>query len=460
VTGAPYSPQLRTGVLLTGVGTAGAYHAGALRALVEGGIKIDVIAAHGAGVLTALATAVDGGPRVWDSSGPWTDPRLRHAYRWRFALRAAWVGLLASIALLLSPLLVLVLAAVVYGAATLAALVSATGTAASLVATYQGLIEALFDPPILPTILPRLLVLAVFVIVAVLAVAAYGAARHERSRRRVTGAFWWRLLSSPLDAAEPAATCLDTLWRLVGGAAAGARPALPEIGRRYVDVLADNFGQPGFHEVIVAVHDLDARRDLVGGILAAPARAAFEAHRDEADADGSLVDLTGPQRDTLASFVAGACRLPIGTDPGTLEFAFDSYWRGERHRVADRPELAVRLVDELLRIGVEQIIIISPAALPALPSSMRARPIDLRGRVGELVRSMESAALVDAMAVARSRSPAVFVVRPEHNPIGPFDFSGVYDEASDRRLTLAALIEQGRVDGYRHVVEPAVAAEE
>lgn len=411
-------------------------------------------------MLTALATAVDGGPRVWDSSGPWTDPRLRQAYRWRLALRVAWAGILASVVVMLSPLLVLALAAVVYAAATLSALVSATATAASLVATYQQIIEVLFDPPILPTILPRLLVLAVLVIGAVLAVAALGAVRQERSRRRVTGAFWWRLLSSPLDAGEPAATSLDTLWRLVGGAAAGARPGPAEIGRRYVDVLADNFGQPGFHEVVVAVHDLDARRDLVGAVLAAPARAAFEANRDEEDAEGSLVDLTGPQRDTLASFVAGACRLPLGTDPGVLEFAFDSYWRGERHRVADRPELAVRLVDELVRIGVEQLIVVSPAAMPGLPSSMRARPIDLRGRVGELVRSVESAALVDAVAAARGRCHAVFVVRPEHNPIGPFDFGGVYDEASDRRLTLAALIEQGRVDAYRYVVEPAVAAEE
>ena len=48
-----YSPRLRTAVVLCGSGTAGAYHAGALKALTEAGIKIDVIAAHGAGVMTA-----------------------------------------------------------------------------------------------------------------------------------------------------------------------------------------------------------------------------------------------------------------------------------------------------------------------------------------------------------------------------------------------------------------------
>ena len=194
----PYPPHLRTAVLLTGAGTAGAYHAGALRALVEGGIKIDIVAAHGAGVLTALAAAVDGGARVWDSAGPWTDPRLRHAYRWRPALRVAFAGFVASVAVLLSPLLVLVVAAVVYAAATVAALVSLTSVAASLVSMYSTVIEALLNPPILPTILPRLLVVAVLVIAGVLVTAAVAARRRERSRRKVIGAFWWRLLSSPL----------------------------------------------------------------------------------------------------------------------------------------------------------------------------------------------------------------------------------------------------------------------
>ena len=91
-----YSPRLRTGVLLSGSGTAGAYQAGALRAILEAGIKIDVIAAHGAGVLTALAASVDGGARVWDAAGPWTDPRLRRAYRWRAALR--WAEVLTRLA--------------------------------------------------------------------------------------------------------------------------------------------------------------------------------------------------------------------------------------------------------------------------------------------------------------------------------------------------------------------------
>jgi predicted acylesterase/phospholipase RssA len=60
----PYSPQRRTALVLTGTGTAGAYHAGVLRALHEAGVKIDIVAGRGVGVIGALFAAVDGGQRL------------------------------------------------------------------------------------------------------------------------------------------------------------------------------------------------------------------------------------------------------------------------------------------------------------------------------------------------------------------------------------------------------------
>lgn len=453
-----YSPRLKTGVVLSGAGTAGAYHAGVLRAIVESGIKVDVLAAHGAGVLTALATAVDGGARVWDPAGPWTDARLSKAYRWRLALRIAFAGLLACFALLLSPLLVLVLAALVYGASVVTSLVSLTDISAHLVQWYASAIEWLLDPSMMPTVVPRLLVLGVLTIAGVLAVSAYQVSRRERSRRRATGAFWWRLLAWPLDAEEPSGVGLDVLWRVVHGASADPRPDVEEIGRRYVDVLADNFGQPGFYEVVIAVHDLDARRDLVGTILAAPGRAAMDARHAGSDREGDVIDFTGPQREALASVLVGALRLPVVTAPAMVQFPTDSYWRGEQHRVCDRPDLASRLVDELAGLGVEQIILVGPAPPPAGPHHIRPTPVDMRARMGELVRSLEAAALTDAAAVAASRCSSVFVIRPEHNPIGPFDFRGVYDESSDRQYTVAELMLQGYVDAYHQLIEPVVTA--
>ncbi len=456
-----FSPRLRTGVVLCGTGTAGAYHAGVLRAIVESGIKVDVIGAHGAGAATALAAAVDGGARVWDQAGPWTDPRLRRAYPWRPALRFSFVALAIAALLLASPTLVLVIAALLYAGGEAAALVNLEGASRAMIAGYQRAIEWLFNPPILPTVLPRALVLTMLAVAAVLVVAAVRAARQERSRRRIAGAFWWRLVGSPLDADEPAGVFSELLWSLVRGASNEPKPSPAEVGRRYVELLADNFGQPGFHELVLAVHDLDARRDLIGAVLAAPARAGFESRQPgPPPRDAEIVDFTGPQRELLSGFLAGALRLPVATAPALLTFPADAFWQGETHRISDRPELVVRLVDELAGIGAEQIVLVSAAPPPAVPHAMRARPIDLRARVGELVRSVEAAALADGIMVARGRCASVFVVRPDHNPIGPFDFSGVYDESSDRRRSIADLMQQGYTDAYRQFIEPMVEAGE
>lgn len=456
-----YSPRLRTGVILCGAGTAGAYHAGVLKALTEAGIKLDVLAAHGAGVTTALAAAIDGGAKVWDPAGPWTAPALTRAYRWRAALRIGMLGLVLSVAVFLAPALVLLSAGVTYAAGSVASLVGLTSLSAALVRSYQQFIEWLFDPPIFPTIVPRLFVLGVLIAGGVLAVSALRAIREDRSRRRWQGGFWWHVLGSPLDAAEPTGTLLEAVWTLVRGASDEPRPPAREIGRRYVDVLTDNFGQPGFHEVLLAVHDLDGRRDLVGAVLAAPARAAFEARRHQGGPrEAEIVDFTGPQRELVVTFLQASLRLPIATAPVAVEFPADSYWRGERHRLCDRPELVFRLLDELAGVGVEQVILVSPAAWPALPHGMRPRPAALRERIGELVRSVETAALDDGWTSASSRFSGVFVIRPDHNPIGPFGFGETYDESSDRRHTTADLIAQGYADAYRHFIEPVAAAGE
>jgi hypothetical protein len=435
------------------------YQAGVLKALGEAGVKVDVLAGHGAGVISALAGAIDGGARLWDPAGPWSSARIRSAYRWRPALRAGAIGLIAAASLLLTPLVLLVVAAVFYVLATLTSLVSLTGVSERLVGMYQRILEWLFAPPILPTIVPRAVLLAVLVVAVVLLAAAVASALREGRRRRWAGGFWWRLLGAPLTAVEPATLMTDTLWRLVHGASNEPRPAASEIGRRYVDILTDNFGQPGFRELLIAVHDIDGRRDLVGAVLPPSARSGFEARRGpETPREAEAVDFTGPQRNLLTDFLVGAWRLPLATAPHPVQFPLDSYWRGETHRVCDRPELAIRLVDEIAAIGVEQVILVSPAAPASAPHHLRAEPISLRTRVGEFVRSVETAAVQDALAVARPRFSSVFVIRPEHNPVGPFDFAGVYDEASDRRRTVPELLEQGYADAYRLFIEPVVAS--
>src|SRR5436189_546151 len=92
----PYSPQRRTALVLTGTGADGAYHAGVLRALHEAGVKLDIVAGRGIGVVGALFAAIDGGQRLWDETGFWRAPAVRSLYRWRAALQlTAWTLALA-----------------------------------------------------------------------------------------------------------------------------------------------------------------------------------------------------------------------------------------------------------------------------------------------------------------------------------------------------------------------------
>src|SRR5258707_13846127 len=100
-----YSPQLRTALVLTGTGTAGAYHAGVLRALHEAGVKIDVVAGRGVGAIGALFAAVDGAQRLWDDRGFWRGQAVRRMYVWLPALRFAVLCLAAAVLVIAIPLL-------------------------------------------------------------------------------------------------------------------------------------------------------------------------------------------------------------------------------------------------------------------------------------------------------------------------------------------------------------------
>ena len=64
----------------------------------------------------------------------------------------------------------------------------------------------------------------------------------------------------------------------------------------------------------------------------------------------------------------------------------------------------------------------------------------------------------DTTARSDRRRPRIFTIRPAHNPIGPFDFSGGFDDRSDRRQPLAELMTRGYEDAYHQFIEPVVGA--
>jgi len=419
----PYSPERRTALVLCGTGAHGAYHAGVLRALQEAGVKIDVMAGQGVGAGAAALAAIDGAARLWDADGVWRSAATRTFYRWKWSLRAAaWLSLLL-VAVLATPLLFLAVGLESYPIAFLSA--------------------------------------ALTVIAALLAVLAAGAAIAQRrapARRKAAGVWWWRLLGAPLDADAARETFARVLWQLIRGAAHVARPRGPAVGRRYADVLADNLGQPGFRELVIVATDLDARGDVVGALLREPYRHEFVASRPDRERRSEAIDLAGVGRDHAFDLIAAGLTPPIGCDPHLLTFAADSYWRGETHRVCDRPGAVSRLLEELAAAGVSQAIIVSAVAAPPPPHRLNVPRLEIRHRLGEFLAAAESAALRDAIEMARLRFDSVYLVCPAHNPVGPFDCAGAYDEASDRRQDLVEVMERAYEDAYRQFIEPVVGA--
>ena len=446
--------------MLTGTGTAGAYHAGVLRAIQEAGVKVDIVAGRGVGVIGVMCAAIDGSAHLWERATGWASSDPLRFYRWRPGLRAAAWALGVAFGALLLPLAVLVGAMVAYPLGFLLRLVGVEG-GATIAIWYAELVTRLFEPGALPVYLPQFVTVALLLLVAMLGAEALRARLRTRARRRSSGTFWWRLLGAPLDVTRAVDWGVGGLWQIMRGAARVARPAAPDLAERYAELLDDNVGQLGFRELVVLVHDLDARRDLVFALLAEPYRRSFFRRRvgsEGADRHLEIMNLAGPARRHVVDALTAALCLPVATEPHLVSFATDSPWGGETHRVCDRPEALSRLLDEVASAGVEQVILVTAVAAPTGPHTLAAGRHDARGRTGEYLAALETTAIHDALASRGGLFQAVFQIRPTHNPLGTFEFNGCYDERSDRRLTLAELVDRGYEDGFRQFVDSVVGA--
>jgi hypothetical protein len=457
MTGDPYSPRRRTALVMSGAGTAGAYHAGALRALHEAGVKVDVVAGRGVGVIGALFAAIDGGQRLWDDKGFWRSPSVASLYDWRPILRVIVWSLAVAVAVLVVPIALVAAGLVVFPIDFILKLVGVS-SAAGLVARYLAFAEAAFAPEALPTWLPRLVLL----VLAVAAVAAFLSARSDEGGRHTRGALWWRMLRPPLTSDLAIDRCWGALWDLLRGAAQLRNPGSTDLARRYIELLSDNFGQPGFRELVIAAHDVDARRDMLFALVSDAGRRALVRRSTIEETEqrrAEVIDLSGPGRDLLTHAVAASLSVPLITDLHPMPFPADSYWRGETHRLCDRPSSLDRLVEELAAMDVEQVVLVSAAPDPAVPHQLERPPLAGRARLGEYLPAEEASILRDLERKTEVRVPRLFVIRPTHNPIGPFEFDGGFDHGSDRRLSLAELMTRGYEDAYRQFIEPVVGDE-
>jgi hypothetical protein len=224
-------------------------------------------------------------------------------------------------------------------------------------------------------------------------------------------------------------------------------------------LVSENLGQPGFRELLVVVHDMDARRDLVFALLSASDRIRFFARPGgDAARAAEAFDLGGVARDHALDALSAALCVPAATEPHLVTFAPEGPWRGETHRTCDRPGCLARVIEEVAAAGAEQVIVVTATPPQGRPHELSSERGDLRGLAAEPLAAFEGAVLRDVLEQSTGRFSGLFVIRPAHNPLGPLDFGGIYDERSDRVHSLAELVDRGYEDAYRQFIEPVVAA--
>jgi hypothetical protein len=366
----------------------------------------------------------------------------------------------ASALAVVLPLVLAVGAAVLYPLFFVFHLI-APSTAADLIASYREWLAALLSPAVLSSLVPRMATLGLLVaLVAILGAAAFEIGRPA-GRRRARGGFWWRAIGAPVDGSSVLAWATAGFWEFIRGAAHVAQPPPPELSRRYCELVAENLGQPGYRELIILAHDVDARRDLVFALLGDQFRTRFAHPDEESERVGrlsELVDLAGVGREHVTDALGGALSVPGLCKPHPITFAPESHWRGEMHRLCDRPDGVVRLFEEAAAAGATQVIVVSPVASVEGPHALSAARLGLRGGAGELATSAEAAALEGGVPAVSHRFWGIYRISPSHNPLGPFDMGGGFDDRSDRPFTLRELQNRGYEDAYRQFIEPVVGA--
>lgn len=469
-----YSPKRRTALVLTGSGASGAYHAGVLKALDESGVKVDLVVGSGVGTLGAAFAAVAGAARLYGPKGFW------HELRWRslFRLRPAFSVLRALAVLALVVFLLPLLAALLAGLAFPLLLVLdllLPGSGSGLLTALAGAPAALRGPYLLALAVPAFVFCVGVTLVLLRALL--------RDRRRLAESF-----ETLFDAGRARARLEKSLWEVARGIAlAGAAPAGEEIGRKYVALLQENLGQPGFRELILRAGDLETGRALPFVFLQDEQRAAFaEARsrgaRSRLEGLPGAIDLRLPENaGLLFDAVLSGLLPPLVAPACRVAFPRGGLYAGETHRLADASLAGGSGLGEALEAGAEQIILVAgSAAEPGMPPRRRGPwalldasiaalerhcvegDLELAGRVNRLIEvlghqtSDGRRAFEDPENGRRQLAFALYVIRPASRSVGPLQLDGVVDPATEVELGLADLAEQGYRDAYRLFVEPVL----
>jgi hypothetical protein len=471
-----YSPKRRTALVLTGSGSTGAYLAGALKALDESGVKLDLVVGSGAGTVAAAFAAVAGGARLWGDGGFWHGLSFGSLYRLRAPLRVAAVLLLASFVVFVLPLVLALLAGLLFPLLLIVDLL-APGWPAGALSGFEAAPAAL-RAPYLAALAAPVFALSVFAVVALLRT-------YACERRRLPERF-----ETPLDAARASERLRRSLWEVARGTAlSGAAPAPAELSRKYVALLVENLGQPGFRELVLRSGDLESGRALPFVVLQEQARAGFAAarareRRSRLDGLPDAVDLrSGEHASLLFDAVKSGLLPPLVAPPLRMAFPRGGIFAGETRRLADASLVSGSGLQEALDAGAEQVILVSgspeqaglrprrrgplalaDAVLAALERQALERDLEAAERVNRMVQTLGhvaedgTRAWEDPATGKLHREFSLYVIRPQARALGPLELDGALDPASEVEQTLADLLDQGHRDAYRQFVEPVVGA--
>jgi hypothetical protein len=463
-----YSPKRRTALVLTGSGTTGAYHAGVLKALDESGVKIDVVVGSGVGTVAAAYAAVSGGSRLYGPDGFWQGVSWGSFYRVRPVLRMALALLGISFLVFALPLIAGLFIGVLFPLVLIADRI-APGVASGLLDPVWMAPETMSGTYLAAQAVPvfALALLAVVVMTVLFA----------RDRRRIPEAF-----ESLLDARPGLHRLRRGLWEIARGAALSAGPpSAAELGRRYATLLSENLGEPGFRELVLRTADLD-RGDALTFVL-------LGQHRDR-DQDRSLaretglddaVDLRVPgQSELLFDAVATGLLCPMAMPLRRVSLPKGAVHGGETHRLTDATFVPGTGIAEALAAGAEQVIVVTGVPETTMPLARRRGPW---ARIDAAVRALERQAarelgqaerlnrIVSTLGHRGSdgrgawedpasgrvfREVDLWVIRPERRALGPMEFDGAQDPATEVVQTTEDLLEQGYRDSYHQFVEPVV----
>jgi len=343
------------------------------------------------------------------------------------------------------------------------------------------------DPWAAPAALrdPYIAALAIPVFVLASSTIVVGLVSLARYRRRIG-----ELFESLLDA-EPATSRLRrALWELARGNVVSLRPSSDaELGKRYVAVLAENLGQPGFRELIVRAADLDAGAVLPFVALSEPHRTAFvhERSRTAQSEAGEpvLVDLRGGGDAMLFDAVVTGLLPPFAAPVRRVTFPRRGLFGGEMHRLTESTLGGGCGLSDAIVAGAEQVIVVT--AVPPVPSAPRRRRglhaladatealLERRGLQQELDEAERMNRIVQTVghrlesglrawqdpATGRTyRDVSLYVVRPERRALGPLEWDGAVDPGTEVREETTDLIDLGYRDAYRLFIEPVLGAPE